>query len=54
MFIIKKIKKIQTINNGVLLMYSTRMHPKDHISTFGLYVVDPNNNSGALYHLVTT
>ena len=30
------------------------MQPTDHISTALVYLVEPNNISGALYHLVAT
>lgn len=30
------------------------MQPNDHISTAYVYLVDPSNISGALYHLVAT
>ena len=33
---------------------SPRMQPTDHISTALVYLVEPNNISGALYHLVAT
>lgn len=33
---------------------SPKIQPTDHISTALVYLVEPNNISGALYHLVAT
>ena len=41
-------------NNALPITNSPSMHPIDHISTAFVYLVDPNNISGALYHLVAT
>jgi len=35
-------------------MISPKMQPIDHISTAVVYFEEPNNISGALYHLVAT
>ena len=40
--------------NGLPRSNSARIHPRLHISTPFVYLVDPNRISGALYHLVAT
>lgn len=41
-------------NKGFPLIIYAAMHPTLHISAIWLYSFDPNNTSGALYHLVAT
>ena len=41
-------------NNAFPTISSPRMHPIDHISTAFVYLVDPNNISGARYQRVAT